>query len=534
MVEQEAALSALGRPRIEYRTPVDLVEAVRSGQVRIPPFQRPFRWDTADVVALFDSLFRGYPVGNLLLWRRPAPAGRVRIGPLDIDADAVTEADWVIDGQQRITSLVGALTASEETSDPRFRVYFDLESAQFHSLGTRQQPSSRHLPVHRLADTRDLLAWHRENADHLTDAQVDLADSIAKAIREYQIPTYLVTGGEEEPLRVIFDRLNNTGKPLRKEEVFGALHAGLDQTEPSTLHQIATVTAELGFGAMDERLALRCVLAYRGGDVFRDFRDEFRSDDDRVETFRGVAEALPRVVGFLREDAGIPHFRLMPYSHVVPVLVRWVRRYGEPAGRLATLLRRWVWRGAAAGIRAGATSVATVRNAVDSIEGDDPYASAARLLSQADSMPRSHVDIATVHMRHANARITLLSLLAVGPRDLVTGEPLDVESLVDKPRMTQEIVHASSPLSGTFANRIVRGTPVPHVYSALLTAPLQVAGSHLVDEECIRLAIREDEAGFLERRAELVRAQVRQHLDAMAEWGARDGRSVVDLLRAVG
>src|SRR6266545_2282385 len=99
----------LDRPRTEHRTPIDLVDAVTSGQVRIPPFQRPFRWDAADVVSLFDSLVHGYPVGNLLFWRRAAPAEHLRVGPIEVDAPETDTADWVVDGQQRITSLVGAL-----------------------------------------------------------------------------------------------------------------------------------------------------------------------------------------------------------------------------------------------------------------------------------------------------------------------------------------------------------------------------------------------------------------------------------------
>jgi uncharacterized protein with ParB-like and HNH nuclease domain len=79
-------MSTLDRPRIEYRTPVDLVTEVKRGSLRIPPFQRGFKWESSDAIALFDSLLRGFPIGNLLFWRRPAPAATVRVGPIEIDA----------------------------------------------------------------------------------------------------------------------------------------------------------------------------------------------------------------------------------------------------------------------------------------------------------------------------------------------------------------------------------------------------------------------------------------------------------------
>jgi hypothetical protein len=67
--------------------------------------------------------------------------------------------------------------------------------------------------------------------------------------------------------------MNDTGKSLTKAEVFHALHSGLAGDEPADLHSLGAVPAELGFGALDDRLVLRCVLAFRGGDIFReDFR----------------------------------------------------------------------------------------------------------------------------------------------------------------------------------------------------------------------------------------------------------------------
>ena len=64
----------------------DLVDYAREGALRIPEFQRSFRWGQKDIFDLFDSIRRGYPVGNALLWRREAPAGNVRFGELGIVA----------------------------------------------------------------------------------------------------------------------------------------------------------------------------------------------------------------------------------------------------------------------------------------------------------------------------------------------------------------------------------------------------------------------------------------------------------------
>src|SRR5215468_6350492 len=123
-------MPSLERPRVDYRTPEDLVREVRRGLVRIPHFQRGFKWEAGDIVKLFDSILRGFPIGNLLLWRRPAPAQTIHVGPLIVETPELGSALWVVDGQQRITSLVGALTAAHTAADLRFRVHLDLDTGE--------------------------------------------------------------------------------------------------------------------------------------------------------------------------------------------------------------------------------------------------------------------------------------------------------------------------------------------------------------------------------------------------------------------
>nr|MDQ3577443.1 DUF262 domain-containing protein [Actinomycetota bacterium] len=102
----------------------ELVELAWAGQIRIPHFQRPFRWGLEDIRRLFDSILKGYPVGSVLLWVRSAPEQKVKLGNLHIDARKADRALWVVDGQQRITSLANALHP-EASTDPKFALGFD-------------------------------------------------------------------------------------------------------------------------------------------------------------------------------------------------------------------------------------------------------------------------------------------------------------------------------------------------------------------------------------------------------------------------
>ncbi len=248
----------------------DLVKYVREGRVRIPEFQRLFRWQWEDVRRLFDSIVKGYPIGSLLLWQRPAPAQSVRLGAIVVDSLAFTDGWWVVDGQQRLTGLANALD-EEGAKDERFAFAYDLKKADFVRPRAGDDPYVVPLPI--LFDLKKLLRWfadHSEIGDRLDDAS-----QVTKAIRQFSIPAYVVVQENEGILRDIFDRMNNYGKRLRRAEVFSALHPGVRSlSEGSSLADIAdAVESETRFGQIDDSTVLRAVLARRGGDVIREIRD---------------------------------------------------------------------------------------------------------------------------------------------------------------------------------------------------------------------------------------------------------------------
>ncbi|HEY1616231.1 MAG TPA: DUF262 domain-containing protein [Streptosporangiaceae bacterium] len=529
-------MATLDRPHVEYKTPVDLVRQIQRGALRIPAFQRDFKWQPSDVVKLFDSLNRGFPVGNLLLWRRPAPAQLLTIGPVEIDAPETESALWVVDGQQRITSIVGALIAAQDAADPRFRIYLNLDDGSFHSMAARQNPPLPWLPVSQLLDTTTLLRWMRVNADLLSEGQIAKADQAAKAIREYQVPAYVVSSDDEEVLVEIFNRMNDTGKRLSRADSFQALHSGLAGTTPTGLSGIGQVPARLGFGVLDDRLVLRCLLAVHGGNIFRDdFHGMFATEDDRVAAFDTVARLLRPAVRLLQEEIGVPHVRVLPYTHVLPILVRFLHLHGEPDARVVVLLRRWAWRGAVAGAKARGISVADIRAQVRAVEGPTAMKAAGHLLKLVPNDAKLDADLRDTHLNHAMARINVLGLLSAGPRDLGSGQPVDIAALLASGSPLQAIVpDRQNVVSTTIANRLVGPAMRSRVLlRALSEASPEVAESHFLNVNMQMLLRGSRDDDFLQARAAAVSAAIQDHVDTMAEWGARDGLSISAVIRPV-
>jgi len=82
-----------------------LLTWVKSGEIAIPEIQRPFVWNATKVRNLLDSLYQGYPVGYLIVWRNPA----VKLK----DGSKSSGKRILIDGQQRITALMASLLERE-------------------------------------------------------------------------------------------------------------------------------------------------------------------------------------------------------------------------------------------------------------------------------------------------------------------------------------------------------------------------------------------------------------------------------------
>jgi uncharacterized protein with ParB-like and HNH nuclease domain len=68
----------------------------------LPDIQRPFVWKNVKARELFDSMYRGYPVGYLLFWETGVNAGARKIGT---DEKQLAPNRVIVDGQQRLTSL---------------------------------------------------------------------------------------------------------------------------------------------------------------------------------------------------------------------------------------------------------------------------------------------------------------------------------------------------------------------------------------------------------------------------------------------
>lgn len=307
---------------------IDLLKWANEGRLRVPKFQRDFVWRRQDIVDLFDSIAKHYPIGTLFLWgSEPRPETTRRIGPLVLPAYQKQGATWmVLDGQQRLTSLVGVLLrgtdqweVDPEDEDPgRWEVFFDAreEGGFIHNeLGEAQELPPYYIPAPSLLDAKSLFrqterimaAVRAPKKEEILfspfselDAEgwLDRAQDVARAIQGYRIPIVQFTTNDLTVAVESFSRLNNGGRDIGQDEMFSALtYSEGEDDEGARFHlaaeidQLQKAMIQDGFGAVDRTILLRAVLTAAKLDMYR---TDWSRLGERVKA--GVREALPEAV----------------------------------------------------------------------------------------------------------------------------------------------------------------------------------------------------------------------------------------------
>lgn len=87
-----------------------LIQQIDMGIIGLPDIQRPFVWADTKVRDLFDSMYKGYPVGYFLFW---ANANVEHTKGIGTSAKQKHPNLLIVDGQQRLTSLYAVIKAQE-------------------------------------------------------------------------------------------------------------------------------------------------------------------------------------------------------------------------------------------------------------------------------------------------------------------------------------------------------------------------------------------------------------------------------------
>ena len=417
-----------------------LVEYVAAGKIRVPRFQRAFVWKQTDLHDLLDSVLRGFPIGSILIWDTEITIESAStVGPIEINSPPGGQVGYLLDGQQRVSTLVGALRLPDEAEsivdDVNWRLYCDLDRREFLPIPP-EKVESRHFPVRSLLDTAGfIIACRRieEEANEPSEARRWLkeADRLASAFRDYQLPLIRIREADLDSAVTVFARLNRKGRKMAADEMVSALTYQEGQFHlAKKLDEFRDELDSMGFGDLDRVLLLRAVLAALGRDIYaKDWADLMIKPEVREmlpDAFASAESGIKRALVFLNE-LGVTSDRLLPYGLQLVLLGEFFRLCPEPDSDSLALLRRWFWVTAFTGWFGGVNTAQATRALTEIRElanGTGKGFSAVDLDAPARPFPERFDG------RSARVRAFLLYLASLRPRSMQSADDLDPGQLL--------------------------------------------------------------------------------------------------------
>lgn len=229
----------------------DLLKDVENGKIGLPDLQRPFVWLDNKVRDLLDSMYKGFPIGYIMLWSSPDDYDRTtHIGKNSKKYEE--PADLVIDGQQRLTALLAALYGIEIKDKNYKSRYIKIsfnplkEDFKVWNSATDKNPEyiSQVSDVFKANQNHSITKFRRDyirsvndsrtknNLPCLTDnEEILVEDSINNLLdlEDYSLPTLKISSkADEEDVSEIFVRVNSGGQKLTEKNFIETLLAVFD------------------------------------------------------------------------------------------------------------------------------------------------------------------------------------------------------------------------------------------------------------------------------------------------------------------
>jgi hypothetical protein len=335
----------------------NLLNNVNSGLLRIPTFQRGFVWDSEKVAFLMDSIYKGYPIGSLLIWRTKEQLKFDRqLGPFVLpEPSKEYPIDYILDGQQRVTSIFGVFQSdikqNAATGADWMNIYFDLEAkadaqeSQFVALAPEEVEQPRHFPLKLFFNVSGYAKALRGLSDELA-AQID---AVQARFTEARIPAEMLTTEDKTTVAIVFERVNRRGVPLDTLQLLTAWTWSQDFNLQKQFENLTSDLRPFGFHEIgeDSNLLIRCCSAVLAGNASTNTLMGLNGAAVRSR-FDEVESGLKGAVDFLRSNMKIHSLNNLPYTAILIPLAAFFASKAKSQLRVSTIQKeqiiQWFWR----------------------------------------------------------------------------------------------------------------------------------------------------------------------------------------------
>lgn len=208
-----------------------LIQNIDIGTIALPEIQRPFVWKDTKVRELFDSLYKGYPVGYFLFWETTNNGTIKNIG---IDEKQKIANLLIVDGQQRLTSLYAVIKGKEVIREnyetERIIISFNPLDETFVNPSAATRRSSRYFQdiseiwkpnsnIFKIVN--DFITSLRKNMEVTEEMENKIQTSFIRLKNLENFPFSVLELSQvmdEEQVADVFVRINSEGKKLNQAD----------------------------------------------------------------------------------------------------------------------------------------------------------------------------------------------------------------------------------------------------------------------------------------------------------------------------
>lgn len=377
---------------------IDLIQKIQNNEFVLPEIQREFVWDLNRIAELWDSIYHGYPIGQLLFWETESEISTYDFFDDNLEAPFLFEnkrPKWrhtkkvsstgktiVLDGQQRLTSLF--LGSRREGVSTKIRrnssiikakvlcIYIGKEDAdgdneiKLFDWKDQDDIPEDYLPVYEALNSRSsknlyirILKNRIFNQRHYAH-RVDDQDSA--------VSVSYVKNDDMISVVEIFRRLNNNGRPMTKSELFLAMLFGSSEARDlkDDIAGLATAYGE-DFDVKDSTITQLLVTVF-GLDGAK--LSNLENVSDKIAKLKIAAK---KTLEFLHKDCGIySNSEMISHNLFIPLTYTFYK-FPNPSDKLRQELRCFTFRALIFGLFSKSTDfiVASIKKSIDNMKGDN-------------------------------------------------------------------------------------------------------------------------------------------------------------------
>lgn len=326
---------------------------MKSGALQVPRFQRDFVWPLTKTRALLDSMYKEFPIGTFFFWRAPEgcpPLSR----PLDElgipGPQPGAKVSYILDGQQRISSLYCAVNGVRFGSRNYGRICINLETATRYDA-YKDEDFNDDIFVYRTGDKKQYISVEElvsPNALQLYDnVPPEWKSAFNKIHSLFQTYPFSVVWIQEQTLAdaiVIFQRINQSGKRLSR---FDLVCANVWREDFDFRKQVGDINRQLerqSFGQLEPTIFTQA-FALILSDQCTTLSELSLETDPLKEKWNAVIRALNLAIDFAANNLGVKKVEYLPYRGQLVVLAYYLyhRGKGPITAKEREMLWDWFW-----------------------------------------------------------------------------------------------------------------------------------------------------------------------------------------------